>query len=676
MWLDRLTAGAATPGASREPLTPSRPYSPAPRKNSQLAPSQRTLSGLGLSANRSSTSLDLSANTSTASLTSPPRQTNGSALRFEQRPPPDVPDPVHVLRELLGKPGAEEGQDATPKFQDGRLAKDIDFGALSLQEFANREIPYGPATTGYTLQPSARENRQKYQDFHNSVLECDQVLRNVETYLTNFKAELGQVSAEIEELQARSIQLNAKLDNRRNVEKLLGPAVEEVSLSPLTVRSIAEGAIDETFVKAINEVEARSLIMDAKEKNSEQVKALQDLKPLLEDLKVKALERIRDYIVAQIKALRSPNINAQVIQQQTFLRYKDLYAFLARNHPVLAEEIGQAYVNTMRWYYSSHFSRYQQALSSLQIHAFDLHDLLGSDPALARRNVLGTSKPAPHQHDAFNLGRREEIIKSKTDTTAIPAYLAEDSKSAHYLEIPFRNFNRALIDNVSAEYSVVTELFATNTYHQISRRVTEIFEATFTTGHNLTRSLVENTNDCLGLLLCVRLNQHFAFEAQRRKVPVADSYINYTNILLWPRFQMVMDAHCESLRKVSIPSSGPRGAAAAFSLVGGGSSDTSRASVAPHAITQRFGQLLQGILLLSAEAGDDEPVSNSLARLRTEYETLMGKLAKAAGDASKRAKFLYNNYSLVLTIISDTRGKLAGDQKEHFGTLVRELKGR
>ncbi|KIW63246.1 hypothetical protein PV04_10108 [Phialophora macrospora] len=676
MWLDRLTAGAATPGAARESFTPSRPYSPAPRKNSQLAQSQRSLSGLGLSANRSSTSLDLSANTSTTSLVSAPKQPNGSALRFEQRPPPDVPDPVNVLRALLGKPVNGQHQDATPKVRDGRPAKDIDFEGLSLQEFADRETPQPPSATGYTLEPSARENRQKCQDFHNSVLECDQVLRNVETYLTNFKAELGQVSAEIEELQARSIQLNAKLENRRKVEKLLGPAVEEVSLSPFTVRSIAEGSIDETFVKAINEVEARSLIIDAKEKNSEQVKALQDLKPLLEDLKAKAIERIRDYIVAQIKALRSPNINAQVIQQQTFLRYKDLYAFLARNHPVLGEEIGQAYVNTMRWYYSSHFSRYQQALSSLQIHAFDLHDLLGSDPAPARRNVLGASKPAPPQHDAFSLGRREEILKSKSDSTAIPAFLAEDSKTAHYLEIPFWNFNRALIDNVSAEYFVVTELFATNTYHQISRRVTEIFETTFATGHNLTKSLVENTNDCLGLLLCVRLNQHFAFEAQRRKVPVADSYINYTNILLWPRFQMVMDAHCESLRKVPIPSSGNRGAAAAFSLVGGGSSDTSRTSVAPHAITQRFGQLLQGILLLSAEAGDDEPVSNSLARLRTEYETLMGKLAKGAGDASKRAKFLYNNYSLVLTIISDTKGKLAEDQKEHYGALVREMKGR
>jgi vacuolar protein sorting-associated protein 52 len=676
MWLDRLTAGGSTPGASRENLIPSRPYSPSPRKNSLLGPSQRTLSGLGLSASKSSTPLDLSANTSTTSLTSAPRHVNGSALRFEQRPPPDVPDPVNVLRAILGKPLDGKGEDEEPTTKSRPPVKDIDFEGLSLQEFVGQSPPRRPAPTGYTLEPSTNENRQKYKDFHNSVSECDQVLRNVETYLTNFKAELGQVSAEIEELQARSVQLNARLDNRRNVEKLLGPAVEDVSLSPVTVRSIAEGPIDETFVKAVHEVEARSLSIEAKENKTEQVKALQDLKPLLEDLKSKAMERIRDYVVAQIKALRSPNINAQVIQQQTLLRYKDLYAFLARNHPVLAEEISQAYVNTMRWYYTSHFSRYQQALSSLQIHTFDQYDLVGSEPAPARRNVLGASKPAPPPHDAFSLGRREDLIKSKSETAVIPAYLAEDSKSTHYLEIPFRNFNQALIDNVSAEYSVITELFATSTYHQISRRVMEIFEPTFTMGHNLTKSLVENTNDCLGVLLCVRLNQHLAFELQRRKVPVADSYINYTNILLWPRFQIVMDAHCESLKKVPAPSSGNRGAAAAFSLVGGGSSDPSRASVAPNAITQRFGQFLQGLILLSADAGDDEPVSHSLARLRTEYETLMGKLAKAAGDASKRARFMYNNYSLVLTIISDTKGKLAEGEQEHFGGLVRDLKGR
>lgn len=672
MWLDRFTGpSTATPTGS---LTPSRPYSPAPsRKNSSLAP-QRL--GLGLSgpARSSSSSLDLSANTSTTSLVQPPRITNGSSLRFEQRPPADVEDPLKVLRHILGQTGP--GSDGSNIKHEKPRPADIDFGGLSLEEFLLQEPPQQTKPANKLSEPSAAENRQKYQDFHNSIAECDQVLNSVEGYLTNFKAELGQVSAEIENLQARSVQLSAKLDNRRKVEKLLGPAVEDVSLSPYTVRSISEGPIDENFIKALNEIEARSALIEVKEKKAEDVKALQDLKPLLDDLNAKAIERIRDYTVAQIKAVRSPNINAQVIQQQSFLKYRDLYSFLARNHSVLAEEIGQAYVNTMKWYYNSHFSRYEHALSSLQLHVFDHYDLLGSDPAPARRNVLGASKPSAPQHDAFSLGRREEVLKTNNDS-ALPSYLAEDSKSAHYMETPFRNFNRALVDNVCAEYSVCTELFSASSYHQVAGRVTEIFEPTFTMGHALTKQLVENSNDCQGVLLCVRLNQHFAFELQRRKVPVADSYINYTNILLWPRFQMVMDAHCESLKKV--PVSNARGAAAAFSLVGvgGGSSDASKTSVAPHAITQRFGQFLHGILTLSAEAGDDEPISKSLGRLRTEYETLLGKLAKGAGgDAAKRSKFLYNNYSLVLTIVSDTKGKLADDQKVHFGDLVRDLKSR
>jgi hypothetical protein len=191
-------------------------------------------------------------------------------------------------------------------------------------------------------------------------------------------------------------------------------------------------------------------------------------------------------------------------------------------------------------------------------------------------------------------------------------------------------------------------------------------------GHELTKSLVETSTDCLGILLCVRLNQRLAFDAQKRKVPVLDSYINYTNILLWPRFQKVMDLHCESLRKV--PTSTTRGAVAAFTLVGG--NDASKASMAPHAITQRFGQFLHGILTLSGDAGDDEPVANSLTRLRTEYETLINKLARSAGDASKRGRFLYNNYSLVVTIIGDTHGKLAEEQKEHFSSLMRDFMPR
>jgi len=102
----------------------------------------------------------------------------------------------------------------------------------------------------------------------------------------------------------------------------------------------------------------------------------------------KAIERIRDYLVAQIKAFRSPNINAQIIQQQSLIKYKELYGFLSRNHPTLAEEIRQAYINTMRWYYLANFTRYSQALDKIKLYNTDRNDLLGGDPALQKGGMF------------------------------------------------------------------------------------------------------------------------------------------------------------------------------------------------------------------------------------------------------------------------------------------------
>ena len=115
----------------------------------------------------------------------------------------------------------------------------------------------------------------------------------------------------------------------------------------------------------------------------------------------KAIERIRDYLAAQIKALRSPNINAQIVQQQSLIKYKELYGFLSRNHPTLAEEICQAYINTMRWYYLTNFTRYSQALDTIKLHSIDRNDLLGGDQSLQKGGrflslILGQFFPKTH----------------------------------------------------------------------------------------------------------------------------------------------------------------------------------------------------------------------------------------------------------------------------------------
>ncbi|PYI36484.1 Vps52-domain-containing protein [Aspergillus indologenus CBS 114.80] len=668
MWLDRI-AGHSTPSG---PQVDSRSNSPLPprRTSSRLSPNIQN-NRPGSSRQTSSLSVLLTPSDSTTSLPATARGDRSPLRQIAARSrPSDVADPLDVLNGILGKQNADRDSspDVDSDSKPAELVEDIDFQGLSLEDFVSKkDEPRRIISTdlgAQTVQQFERE-QNKFQDLHSAITSCDEVSSSMETYLNDFQNELGTVSAEIETLQSRSIQLTAMLENRRNVEQLLGPAVEEISISPKTVKLIAEGPIDENWVKALNEMETRSASIEAKVSGSSSTKSVEDVRPLLTDIKNKAVERIRDYLVSQIRALRSPNINAQILQQQRLVKFKDLYSYISRAHPGLTGQITQAYINTMRWYYLSHFTRYRQALESIKVYPSDRNEVLGGDPSAHKTgSAVAGSRAGSAAHDPFSLGRRVDILRTGAQI-AISSYLAEEDNSFHGLEVPFRNFNLAVVDNVSAEYSFMTEMFSTLSFQQISRKAVEIFEPVFGLGQTLTKQLIEHTTDALGVLICVRLNQHAAFELQRRKVPVADSYINGVNMQLWPRFQVIMDTQCESLKRVAANTG--RSAVSALSLAGG---DDLNKSSAPHFLTQRFGQLLHGILVLSSDAGDDEPVANSLKRLTAEFDNLLTKLSRIGGDAKRRERFLYNNYSLVLAIISDTQGKLAIEQKQSIAYSV------
>ncbi|CAG8414656.1 unnamed protein product [Penicillium salamii] len=673
MWRDRISGQTTPAGANSRNLSPL----PLPRRStSQLSPSPYNRPGV--TSRTSSTSLLITPNESTTSLPGTARGANGSPLKQTsiQRPrPANVPDPLEVLNGIIGKESQIAKNVST--FSSGverpaQLVETIRFDGLSLEEFLEKEEPTPRRQTmdndinAQTVQQFEKE-RDRFQELHTSITGCDEVSKSVELYLNDFQNELGAVSAEIETLQSRSTQLNAMLENRRSVERLLGPAVEEISISPKAVRTIVEGPMDENWVRALNEIDTRTTNIEAKAAASNNgFKAVEDVRPLLTDVKNKAVERIRDYLVSQIRAMRSPNINSQIIQQQRLVKFKDLYSYLSKAHPKLAGEISQAYINTMRWYYTSHFTRYLQALDKIKVYPPDRNEVLGGDPSTHRTgNIIPGGRAGSVAHDPFSLGRRIDILRTG-NLQALSSYLAEEDNTYHGIEVPFRNFNLALVDNICSEYSFLTEFFSAKTFHQISRDTVEIFQQVFNLGQALTKKLIEQTTDSLGVLMCVRLNQHSAFELQRRKVPVADSYVNGTNMQLWPRFQVIMDHHGESLKRVG--SNTGRSAVSALSIAGG---DDLKQSSAPHFLTQRFGQLLHGILVLSSDAGDDEPVSNSLARLTAEFDSLLAKLSRNGTDAKRRERFLFNNYSLILTIISDTQGKLATEQKQHLDEMLK-----
>ncbi|KAF4959189.1 hypothetical protein FGADI_1832 [Fusarium gaditjirri] len=654
MWLDRLAGG---PASSPGPSTPQPGGRVYPKRTSSTLSPYVTSQRPGISPRGSS--LSLVSNDSTSSLLSSSRRPNGSNLR-QASAIETGPDSLEVLENLLAglSSDRDQGGKKTVINQDD-INFDAVFGGLSLKELATSEPPDTTKISNHKPKTAeeSENDRSKLEDLHRSIEACDDVLSSVEINLASFRNDLAMVSADIESLQNRSAALNRRLENRKQVEKALGPLVEELSLPPEVISKISEGHIDEKWAKMLAELDRRSTLFK-KKSETQTSNAAKDLEPILEKLTFKAIERIRDFIVAQIKALRSPHINAQIIQQQSFLRYKDLYTFLHKHHPILANEIALAYMNTMRWYYLNQFSRYEKALGKIRLHILDKNDALGHEDATRKATVLSSNRAPGPPHDAFNLGRRIDLLKTNNQT-ALSSYLAEEDQTTHYLEVPFRNFNLALIDNATAEYTFMATFFSPAlSYSQISKNFNYVFEATFELGRALSKTLIGETYDALGLLLCIRLNQHLAFELQRRKVPAVDGYINATTMLLWPRLQVIMDRHCDSVRHLSnaVPAKPSRAEAA-------------KLSAAPHVVTQRFGQLLHGLLALSTDAGDDEPVVSSLRRLRSEVETFLTRHAELFGDKRKSGRFLYNNYSLILTIISDANGKLADEQQEHFEEL-------
>ncbi|EAQ88211.1 hypothetical protein CHGG_04830 [Chaetomium globosum CBS 148.51] len=647
MWLDRF-AGPHPGNTPSPPNSQGRTQSPLPRRTSSARGPYLTSQRPGLSPRGSS--LSLASNDSSSSLLGASKRSNGSALK-QSTTADNAPDPETILASILGPlPDniAPLEEDRAGRIAEDDLELDFDFGGLSLRELAEggggRVVADTdrPQTVEDCRSPRANaalsscthrfdiveRDKAKFEDLHRSIRACDDILSSVESNLTSFRNDLAAVSADIESLQARSTALNVRLENRKAVEKALAPVVEELSVSPTFVSKISEGHIDEAWVKTLADLDKRAV---AQKKTPQQTpsKALADVGPLLEKL---------------------------------VLKFKDLFTFLHRHQPVLAGEICQAYLNTMRWYYLNQFTRYQKALEKLKLHILDKNDVLGHEDTSRRTTVLSGSKIAGAPHDAFNLGRRIDVLKT-TNQLAISSYLAEEDQSTHYLEVPFRHFNIALIDNATAEYTFLAAFFSPSlSFAAISRHFNYIFDPAFALGQAVTRQLVAETYDGLGVLLCVRLNQRSAFELQRRRVPAADGYINGTSMTLWPRLQGIMDAHCESVRALTaaLPTRAPSAAT------------VKTASAAPHVVTQRFGQLLHGVLALSADVGgDDEPVVASLRRLRNEVEAFLTKASQASfgADKRKRERFLYNNYSLVLTIISDVSGKLADEEQEYFEAL-------
>ncbi|KAL1919768.1 uncharacterized protein VTP21DRAFT_1699 [Calcarisporiella thermophila] len=535
--------------------------------------------------------------------------------------------------------------------QEGELdqfIRDSFAKGIDLREYA-QQIERDLSTIEKEHEDDYVRQTENFVLLHQQIESCDSILETMENMLSTFQSDLGKISAEIQTLQDRSSSMAIKLKNRKGVEDKLSEVLDGLVVPPYMIKKIFESDIDDVWIAYLTEIDKKMGYV--KSNRDKSIRALRDVGPKLEKLRLKAADKIREFLLNKIRSLRIPNTNVQIIQQSILHKHKPLFGFLMERHREAAAEVRQTYVNTMRWYYFNHFERYLRGLQKLQLTIADKNHLIGQEEGGMLAGPFVSKLALKDKSNVFALGDRSEILKNPENNIVL-IHIAEQNNQKYPYEALFRSFNLTMIDNASTEYLFLVEFFSRDekSATEIAKSAfIDIFEPTQKMGLNATKQFVETSHDAVGILLCIRINMQLSLELQRRRVPALESYTNATNMLLWPRFQLIMNKHIESVKKAV--------------------SKISAKDTHPHYITRRFAEFAASLLVLNDDY-NDAILIQSLQRLRNEVDALLNKISAEFSDRKNSLIFLINNYDLVITVLTGAGGKSVEPEIDHFRTLL------
>lgn len=106
--------------------------------------------------------------------------------------------------------------------------------------------------------------------------------------------------------------------------------------------------------------------------------AYQDMEPVVEKLRLKAVAKVREFLLQKIYQLRRPRTNIQIIQQNVLLRFKYFVTFLKEHGGHVYAEVRSEYIKTTSRVLTQHFKSYLGDIERMHQAIATKHDVLGS----------------------------------------------------------------------------------------------------------------------------------------------------------------------------------------------------------------------------------------------------------------------------------------------------------
>lgn len=290
---------------------------------------------------------------------------------------------------------------------------------------------------------------------HNQIGSCDKILENMESLLINFQQVLSSISSEITILQKKSVNMSVQLNNRQSVRSQLYQFIDDMAIPEEMIKSIMESPVtDKDFLTHLNELNQKLSLV--KELSFKESKSAEDVADILEKLKIKAMTKLRTYLLEQIYKFRRPMTNYQV-PQNAMLKHKFFFEFILSNERQVAQEICTEYVDTMGKIYYSYFKSYSSRLASLRYEeAVTKDDLMGIQDT-GSKGLFAKSTSLKNKSTVFTIGNRGDILTSQLEAPIIVPHAQQKTK--YPFEALFRAEQYALVDNACREYLFITEFY-------------------------------------------------------------------------------------------------------------------------------------------------------------------------------------------------------------------------
>ncbi|KAK0078260.1 hypothetical protein PV325_002767 [Microctonus aethiopoides] len=465
---------------------------------------------------------------------------------------------------------------------------------------------------------------QNIASLHNQIAACDNILEAMESMLIGFQTDLGSISTEILNLQKRSVAMSKQLTNRQAIKGPLSQFIEDMTVSETLITGIMECAVtDKEFLTHLQNLNHK--INFIKEQSFKDSKSCLDVKDIVEKLKIKAMAKIRSYLLEQIYKFRKPMTNYQV-PQNNMLKYKFFFEFVLANERNVAEEICGEYVDTMNKIYYSYFKSYSSRLMKLQFEEKpSKDDLMGVEDTAGRGIFHKTT--LKHRGTVFSIGSRGDVLGSQLEDSIIVPHTA--SKTRYHYEALFRSEQYALVDNACREYLFLAEFFKVRGV-QAMDIFNQVMGNTLSTMLKNLQSFVDDCYDTIALFLCLHLVMRYQMICHKRAVPALDKYWDNLSSIIWPRFYHVFNMNIQSIKDCDPMK---------FSKETG-----------PHYITRRYAEFSAAMVGVS-EGFPCEGATQLLAELREAVQCFLLRMAAIFPNRTQQLVFLINNYDLVLGVL-------------------------